>query len=107
MRNFFTNRSFDWQGCQAHWPNCLRFLQLNQYPSDRAARKIATYVPSVHVVRLQTSHYNVVSRTTGKPVKVEQWTHRTEEYFWREQLEAQGCEDRLLYMFPSAHRFYE
>jgi len=106
MRNFFTNCSFDWHGSQAHWPNFLHFLHLDQYPSDRAARKIATYVPSVYVVRLQTSHYNVVSRTTGKPVKVEQWTNRTEEYFWREQLEAQGCEDRLLYMFPSAHRYY-
>jgi len=61
-----------------HWPNFLHFLHLDQHPSDGAARKIATYVPSVKVVRLQTSHYNVVGRrATGRPIKVEEWMKRT------------------------------
>jgi len=85
---------------QAYWPKYVRFLSLDQLVSDRTARRIATYVPSVYVVQLGPFHYNVVSRVTGKPVQVERWTRRTEEYFWSEQLQAQGCDDRLDYMFP-------
>jgi len=85
---------------QAHWPRCVRFLQLDQVDSGRTARRIAMHVPSVHVLRLRGCHYNVVSRVTGKPVQVERWSARTEDYFWSEELEAQGCEDCLLYMFP-------
>jgi hypothetical protein len=85
-----------------YWPKCLQFFRVDLPSTDRTATEIATYIPSVRVLKLKSCHYNVVSRISGKPVQVERWSTRAEEYFRSEQLEAQGCDEDLLYKYSSA-----
>jgi hypothetical protein len=83
---------------QGKWPDDVRFFGYAEHIERSAstlafAKKIATSIPSVRVVRLAHEYFSVVSREDGKPVRVDQWSTRAAQVFRREYLEKCGCEE--------------
>ena len=83
---------------QGQWPDNVRFFGYAEHIERSAstlafAKKIATSIPSVRVVRLAHDYFSVVSREDGKPVRMDQWSTRTAQVFRREYLEKCGSEE--------------
>jgi len=78
------------------WPDDLRFFGFSHHIERNSlsfAKKIATSIPSVRVMRLANEYFSVVDGEDGKPVRVQQWSKRASRVFRREYLESCGCEE--------------
>jgi len=78
------------------WPSNLCFFGFDKQAHQNSislAKRIATCIPSVRVVRLAQDYFSVTGREDGKPARVDQWPLRATGVFRKEYLESCGCED--------------
>lgn len=78
------------------WPEDLRFFGFDEHLHQNAtslAKKIASGVPSIRVVRVADDYFSVTGREGGKPARLDQWSSRATKIFRQEYLEGHGCED--------------